>query len=251
MMIKNKISKKQENLKEAVNWFIRIRNNEEAALIVSQLYSIPVEELQEELFEYDKKYNTEYHLHESILSELRANKITKLKKMNKTKEKLVQRLFVSMDGTIVKWGLDDPIPDNKLEETFASFLPEKNALKAIKSLNIQGIYDVYILTAAKNEFIEKGKIKWLKKHFPKLADDHIIFTNGEASKSSYIVDKRKDDILLDATNKNLHEWHGIPVKFLNGREIHDLHKWKSKSVDKSESITNIFDYFVEIAISAI
>lgn len=133
------------------------------------------------------------------------------------------RVFIDMDGTLNKW---EYVGYDTLFEKgfFKSRVPQEEVINAVRLLNEDPRFDVFVLTAClyENPYAYKEKNEWLSEHLPFIKKDHRLFTAcGESEKKAdYIAGGiRSADILVDDYSKNLHGWEeagGTGIKLLNG-----------------------------------
>lgn len=126
------------------------------------------------------------------------------------------RLFIDMDGVLCKWQDDKSIEEVATKGYFASLPQQENVVSAIKAL-VQMGFEVFILSAV---FIDNHSINdkntWLNNYLPEINMRHRIFVPYGERKSDYIPNPKRDDFLVDDLSRNLHEWHGVGIKMLNG-----------------------------------
>ena len=74
--------------------------------------------------------------------------------------------------------------------------------------------DYYILTLAASENAKLGKLDWLRKYLPEIAEKDVICIVGSGSKVKYI---REAGVLVDDSVKNTRPWEkaGYPAVLLN------------------------------------
>lgn len=144
------------------------------------------------------------------------------------------RIFVDMDGTLAEFRTVDTLEKLYEKNYFLSLNPHYNVVDAVKLLNADPQYEVFILSAVltDSKYALDEKNAWLDKYLPEIDKEHRVFPPCGESKKDYIPGGiRESDCLLDDYTKNLLEWeppaHG--VKFING--INHTHKtWKGSIV---------------------
>lgn len=129
-------------------------------------------------------------------------------------------IFVDMDGTLNEFNKEASLEEVSSAGYFRNRPPFFNMVNAIKRLNKIGNNDIYILSSV---FVDEHSIEdkntWLDKYLPDIDRDHRIYVPYGYSKSKYIenlgISSRKS-ILIDDFTKNLNDWPGIGIKYLNG-----------------------------------
>lgn len=125
-----------------------------------------------------------------------------------------QRIFVDMDGTLCEWKYAS-IEEVAAKGYFLSLAPQQSVVNAVKKLIQTGKYEVIVLSSVFNDDHSiQEKNEWLDQHLPELKK-RIYVPYGE-KKKDFIANKEATDVLLDDFSKNLHEWHGIGIKVMNG-----------------------------------
>lgn len=129
----------------------------------------------------------------------------------------MSRIFIDMDGVLAKW------ENATLEEMtspgfFASRKPVANVINAVRRLQDNPEFEVFILSSYLLDISKEEKITWNALH-TQIPEDHQIYVPyGE--KKGLALQKiggiQPDDVLLDDFSQNLHEWEGIGVKLYNG-----------------------------------
>ncbi len=126
-----------------------------------------------------------------------------------------QRIFVDMDGTIAYWEAGASYEEVCTAGYFLNLEPVHCMINAIRYL-IRNEYDVYVLSAVIDKNREREKRAWLRMYLPEVKKENYIFVPCGENKADYISDKCENDILLDDYSENLHGWHGIGIKVMNG-----------------------------------
>lgn len=208
--------------------------NEQLQVIIQK--SEPLETLYQNWlgFDGDGYEDLLYCLHEKLDEEY--------EKLTKHDESV--RLFVDMDGTLAEFKKAAQIEDLFEQGYFANLKPLDNVLAAVRELNQNPNYQVYILSSVltDSQYAELEKKEWLKQHFSELKNEQIIFSECGKSKVNYIPGGIKNtDILLDDYTVNLNEWKqagGKPLKVLNGINNH-THVWSFNFVHYESDPTSI------------
>lgn len=162
-----------------------------------------------------------------------------------------KKLFVDMDGTIVKWQTAASMDDLMKEGFFISGVPHNSVIEAVTELRNDA--DVAVLSAylAESPFAKNEKNEWLDIYADGMADSRFFVPtyNKVAPKDVKIVfveqalgrPLRKTDILLDDYSVNLHAWEkagGTAVKVRNG--VNGTHgTWKGAYIRANDSADNI------------
>lgn len=128
--------------------------------------------------------------------------------------KLKQRIFIDMDGTLCEWRYAC-IEEVAAKGYFLSLAPQQKVVDAVRKIIKTGKYEVAVLSSVFNDDHSiQEKNAWLDEYLPEIKT-RIYVPYGE-KKKDYISCPVKSDVLLDDFSKNLHEWHGIGIKVLNG-----------------------------------
>ncbi len=154
------------------------------------------------------------------------------------------RLFVDMDGTLAEFNPVAKIEQLYEEGYFFHLEPLENIVSAVRELNQNPNYDVYILSSVLENSIyaQNEKIEWLKTYMPELNSEQVIFSLCGQSKINFVPGGVKQtDILLDDYTLNLNEWiqaGGKPVKVLNG--INNTHRnWRQDTIHYQSNPSDI------------
>ncbi len=125
-----------------------------------------------------------------------------------------KRIFVDMDGTLALWQ-ETPFEEVQKPGYFKSRPAMENMIQAVKELI--GEYEIYILSAVlPDDHSQSEKNEWLDRYIPEINNRHRIFVPYGKKKADYIERPTPDDMLIDDFSINLHSWHGIGVKCMNG-----------------------------------
>lgn len=133
----------------------------------------------------------------------------------------VKRLFVDMDGVLCKFNKEASIEEVAAEGYFTRCEPQQSVVNAVLRILYESCTEVFILSSvfSDNHSIP-DKCRWLDEYgFSGIDDEHRLFVPYGTSKADYLketVGAKNDDFLLDDFSKNLHEWHGIGIKLMNG-----------------------------------
>lgn len=124
-------------------------------------------------------------------------------------------VYFDMDGVTARW------EDASLEELFTPgfFLSRKPAVEvisAVERLQQSGLCSIYILSSVVNEQAEMEKREWNQKYMGFIPEERQIYVPYGINKSNFLPQRWDTDILVDDFSKNLHVWHGVGVKLLNG-----------------------------------
>lgn len=145
------------------------------------------------------------------------------------------RLFVDMDGVLAVFHKDKSLEEIMTPGYFENLEPMLNMIAALKIICDKYGDDVCVLSSSFDESREEKKI-WCKKFLPFIKEEQVSFVRYGTPKNDFIYPE-KDDFLLDDFTKNLLEWRGTGIKFLNG--INHTHRtWKGYVVNgESDPIT--------------
>lgn len=118
----------------------------------------------------------------------------------------MSKVYFDFDGVLARyyWGKD--------YETKIESLPPEPMVGVAKMLVELGC-DVAVCSAVADAFEEKVKREWLAKNLPEVKS--LFFPKKGTNKSQFLKN-HEDDILIDDFSKNLHEWNGVGIKYLNG-----------------------------------
>lgn len=128
------------------------------------------------------------------------------------------RFFFDMDGTLAEWNAHLTYPDEIWEPGYFRDRPLMKGVADILTLLHQKYeQNCYILSACSRmyEHVLQDKTAWLDQHVPFIPEERRLFPE-RYPKNEVVSFPKANDILIDDFNKNLTEWHGIPVKLLNG-----------------------------------
>lgn len=111
--------------------------------------------------------------------------------------------YFDMDGVLANFHKEPYKYTNAINtEWIANLEPFMNNIRKVQQL-IKNGNNVYILSKAAAETSRQGKIQWLAKYLPQIAQDHIIIIVGNDKKINYI---KEDGILVDDDMKNIKPW---------------------------------------------
>lgn len=170
-------------------------------------------------------------------TELLVNAKNNLAKDYVNLEKLTEpiRVFVDMDGTLAEFKSVSKIEELFEEGYFLNLKPLDNMVTAIRELNQNPNYNIYILSSVleQSKYAHHEKMEWLGSYIPEITPNQVIFSVCGQNKTDFVPNGIKStDILLDDYNLNLNEWMqegGKPIKVLNG--INNTHRnWKLATV---------------------
>lgn len=135
--------------------------------------------------------------------------------------KNVKRLFVDMDGVLCRFNKDASIEEVASKGYFKRCEPQQSVINAVLRILHETYTEVFILSSVfADDHSVADKNWWLDEYgLSGIDDDHRLFVPYGMSKAVFLqesVGAGKNDFLLDDFSKNLHEWHGIGIKLLNG-----------------------------------
>lgn len=143
----------------------------------------------------------------------------------------MRKIFLDMDGTIVKFNVKNALArfENELD-----FFAKLGAYKGIEKINeMAKVGNIYIISASPNDRCDNDKMKWLDKFLPSLPKANIVFCRIGENKAEIIKEKIgvdiKDTLLLDDYTKNLIQWEnagGIGIKRLTRVADNSTGKWQ-------------------------
>lgn len=116
------------------------------------------------------------------------------------------KIYFDFDGVLASyyWGED-------YEQRVSALKPEP-MVQVARALAKAG-YSVGVCSAVATASEERQKRLWLAKNLPEVTD---LFFPARGTNKSKFMRSHEDDILVDDFSKNLHEWAGVGVKYLNG-----------------------------------
>lgn len=139
-------------------------------------------------------------------------------------------LYVDMDGTLYRFH-DDILDEEgqvqieKMYEVdfFLKLKPFENLVDTINRLHENNNVEIYFLSAVSDEYIEEDKKAVLRRDFPWVDVDHMLFPYCGCNKAEFVElfqerELENTDILLDDYNQNLEQWldhNGTSIKFVN------------------------------------
>ena len=129
--------------------------------------------------------------------------------------------YFDMDGVLANfhkaYATNKSVAMNR--KAMANLEPFEKNVALVREMIKAGVM-VYILTKAANEAGKQGKIEWLEKFIPEIAEEQFICIVGHGKKIDFI---REDGVLVDDDKKNLRPWEkaGQEVYFVEekGAEI--------------------------------
>lgn len=124
-------------------------------------------------------------------------------------------VYFDMDGVTARWE-EASLEELFTEGFFLSRKPVVDVISAVEKLQQSGLCSVYILSSVVNEHAEAEKREWNQKYMGFIPEERQIYVPYGSNKSDFLPQRRDTDILVDDFSKNLHEWHGVGVKLLNG-----------------------------------
>jgi len=140
------------------------------------------------------------------------------------------RIFFDMDGVLAEYR-EVPYEEMLKEGYFRKLAPQDEAVRALKMLAEDPLFEVYTLSAVikENPYALDEKKDWLADQLgPELKNVRSIYPYcGEDKAEAVPGGIRPTDILIDDYNANLRLWEkrAVAIKFLNG--INNRHgSWK-------------------------
>ena len=123
--------------------------------------------------------------------------------------------FGDMDGVLCKW--EDATPEEIEQDGFwLSRKPDLTALDAARIIH-EKTGHFRVLSAAISDKAKAEKREWLRIWAPFLKDDEIIFTPNGVPKTERFLVKSPYHVLIDDYSQQLNTFHGIAIKFMNGK----------------------------------
>lgn len=152
------------------------------------------------------------------------------------------RVFVDQDGPLAVWNENASIEETYMPGYFLNRAPALNTIEAVNQLVKEGT-EVYLLSCVyDNGYAIQEKNQWIDNNGLKIDKAHRLFVPYGENKSEWLkiyFGIEDTDILIDDFSKNLHEWHGIGVKFRN--HCNGTHgTWYGYSVDYRQSPEEIY-----------
>lgn len=172
-------------------------------------------------------------------------------RMDWLKERVKQRLFVDMDGTLAVFTPVDTLETLYEQRYFADLKPITQTLEAVKEIIANDPeVEVYILSAylADSDFALHEKNEWLDEHLPEIPAERRIFSPCGSDKKDYIPGGiRATDCLLDDYTENLLQWHppGKGIKLLNGIN-HTRGTWKHDRIYYKKSPSALAESILDV-----
>ena len=194
------------------------------------------------LYSHSKDYDL--HSPENLLNEIEYRMAVEY---TKYKDNQV-RVFVDMDGCTAEFKPTTKFEDLFEKGYFRNHKPLNNIVEAVKSLDQNPNYEVFILssTLKESKYAEQEKRGWLQEHLPEFTDEQVIFSECGKSKVAFVPSGIRDtDILLDDYNNNLKEFSlagAKAIKVVNG--VNDTHhSWDGDRIyhtaNATESVNTI------------
>lgn len=155
-----------------------------------------------------------------------------------------RRIFVDMDGVIAKWNSEVSLEEVAMPGYFRSVAQNVTMVEAVKKLLAREEVEVFILShVLRDNHSIADKNFWLNNVLPDIDTAHRIYVPYGIAKCEFLENHIRlfsDDVLLDDFSVNLHTWHGVGIKVLNG--INGTHgTWRGYRVyinSDSEVIAN-------------
>ena len=152
-------------------------------------------------------------------------------------------LKVDMDGCIAVWNEKASFEEVAEEGYFRNRIPQTNLLEALKILMKKGI-DIRICSAAYQDgHSEADKRYWLKKHFIELPEEAIEIVPYGTKKPG-----GENVFLIDDYTKNLKEFEGIGIKFLNQINNNSFGSWDGYVISYTQSAKSLANQIEAIMI---
>lgn len=139
-----------------------------------------------------------------------------------------RKVFIDMDGTIVRWNSEASIEEVSTEGYFKVQPSIESMVEATRLMLNDNDIDVYILSSVfRDEHSIEDKNFWLDRYLPHLSICKRIYVPYGESKWEFIKSRMiknsdislfqgEKPILIDDFTKNLKEWEGVGIKCLNG-----------------------------------
>ena len=127
------------------------------------------------------------------------------------------KIYFDMDGVLAEFQKEKSIEEVAQPGYFRTVKVMENMFKAFMELYNDPGFDVKVLSSVLHKTAAEDKFAWLQT----LLDNQIrredcIFVPYGEKKSDYILNPSVHDVLIDDFSLNLHQWHGIGIKCLNG-----------------------------------
>ena len=156
------------------------------------------------------------------------------------------RLFVALENVLMQMK-DGGIEDMCKPEWFIHQSENENIMKAIRSLRLKSIFDIYILikqtTPLSNELPEKQE--WMDRKYQTFPKSKIITVPyGKNVVASVPGSVHKADMLLSADEADLDDWRhngGVSVKVFGKANKNTQHAWNGKYICDLISVDRIID----------
>ena len=144
----------------------------------------------------------------------------------------MKRIFLDMDGTLVKFNVPHALDRFEKEEKFFAKLKAYKGVDIINELCESGIF--YIISASPHDRADADKMEWIREYLPNMPIENIVLCRLGENKAK-VIEKELDIIidsdcyLLDDYTKNLQEWEnmgGIGIKRITHCADNSTKKWK-------------------------
>jgi 5'(3')-deoxyribonucleotidase len=148
----------------------------------------------------------------------------------------MKKIFLDLDGTLVKFNVPNALKRFETEKGFFARLGAYKGIEIINEMAKQG--NVYIISASPNIYADLDKKYWIRKYLNNIPNENIVFCRLGENKAKAIKVKTGITIdqncyLLDDYTKNLIEWEevgGIGIKRITTVSDNSTKKWTGKEL---------------------
>ena len=157
----------------------------------------------------------------------------------------MKRLFIDLDGTIVKFNVRNALERFDKEEGFFARLKAYKGTEVVNFLAQNG--KIFIVSASPNPQADADKIKWIAENLPNVPRENITLcrlgeNKARVIESKYNITIDKECLLLDDYTKNLIEWEsfgGTGIKRVTHCADNSTKKWKGQELKDLRKIAEI------------